>query len=524
MTAKAKALFLGLTLFLIITWALLLFYSQNWQDSVSLRTRQNTSLDREFPATSSIAELQKELPEVDFDFWYQYAQPDNYGINWTCAKYPDPLDLQLHNYYWQTFSNANVTFRLYAAYLDKREALNSSSGHGVVRILATANQSDNEFPSTHCQLWFLGHKQPIVTPISEYSSVWLKVWGLKPRLSYPHILSCPVPDTLPSNLAGSNPSTVSLTTQFCEHASNSLRVHYDTSNNKVTKGISSKAPGSSVNSSAFAEVKAPPLNFGVCLKAFDFPFEDISGRLIEWFELQRLLGATRIYGYVYQVHPQVQRTLAYYEHSGFLELRPLTMANGIPRLPHYLHLLLKNRLMVKRLNELIPYNDCFYRNMYRHDYVVNVDIDEVIMPMGELRNWQQLLAADGATTRSKCPQGHTSLCLIESIFPIRRSKVQELFMLQNTWRHRNHTKENVATKCFHNTRFSLTLHNHYTLKSLPNPCSRRFLSTQLAQMQHYKDKDTNETTLHPSKFIEDRSIWRFETDLRAAVKHVWKQL
>ncbi|KAL7736146.1 hypothetical protein ACLKA6_003695 [Drosophila palustris] len=510
MTAKAKALFFGLTLFLIITWALLLFNSQNWQDSVeqvlvSLRTTPNTSLDQVIPPTSSIAELQKELPEVDFDFWYHYAQPDNYRINWTCAKYPDPLDLQLHNYYWQTFLNANVTFRLYAAYLDKREAVNSSSGHGVVRILATANQSDNEFPSTHCQLWFVGHKQPIVTPISEYTSVWVKEWGLKPLLSYPHILSCPVPNTLPTNLAGSNPSTVSLTSQFCEHASNSLRVHYETSNNKVTKGIISNAPGSSVNSS-FSEVKTP-LNFGVCLKAFDFPFVDISERLIEWFELQRLLGATRIYGYVYQVHPQVQRTLAYYEHSGFLELRPLTMANGIPRLPHYLHLLLKNRLMVKRLNELIPYNDCFYRNMYRHDYMVNVDIDEVIMPMGELRNWQQLLVADGETTRSKCEFN---------------SNFKELFMLQNTLRHQNYTKENVATKCFHNTRFSLTLHNHYTLKSLPNSCDRRFLSTQIAQMQHYKD--TNETTLHPSKLIEDRNIWKFETDLRAAVKHVWKHL
>jgi hypothetical protein len=36
-----------------------------------------------------------------------------------------------------------------------------------------------------------------------------------------------------------------------------------------------------------------------------------------------------------------------------------------PNLPGLQHMYLKNKLNNKRQNELIPYNDCLYRNMYR---------------------------------------------------------------------------------------------------------------------------------------------------------------
>jgi len=94
-----------------------------------------------------VTQLENELPDVDYGFWYRYAKPQKDAMNKNCAKYPDPLDLQMHNIYWQTFNNANVTFRLYAAYLDMRTGIKA---RGVVRILATANQIAAEFPITHC--------------------------------------------------------------------------------------------------------------------------------------------------------------------------------------------------------------------------------------------------------------------------------------------------------------------------------------------------------------------------------------
>ncbi|ALC48594.1 CG11384 [Drosophila busckii] len=445
-----------------------------------------------------VQQLEQELPEVDYEFWYKYAKPHSYRYNRSCAPYADPLELQLHNIYWQSFQNENVSYRLYAAYWDERIT------PPKVRVLVTANQMGQSFPPSHCQLWYADRAKPLLLPVVEHLSIWIKGWGYKPQLNYPHLLACELP-------AGEPPRTVSLVAAACARASNSLRVHY--------------APRAAPTNASVAA----SLSFGVCVKGFDFPYVDLSEPLIEWFELQRLLGAARIYAYMYDVHPSVQRVLDYYQRQGFLELRPLTMASGMPRLRHYQHMLLQKRRLVKRLNELIPYNDCFYRNMYRHDYMLNVDIDEIVLPLGKLRSWQQLVQAQllpFAQTKPKCG-GPTALCAINGYFtkllaPSAAPDAEpELQVLQRTLRYRNYSLPGRATKCFHNTRFSLTLHNHFTLKYLPTACRPQSFSTLLAHMQHYREPDANYTR---AELVEDRAIWRYAPQLRAAVEQVWLHL
>ncbi|KAH8306825.1 hypothetical protein KR018_003780 [Drosophila ironensis] len=472
-----------------------------------------------------VRQLEQELPEVDYAFWYHTAKPKAYRLNATCAQYPDPLDLQMHNTYWQSFVNGNVTFRLYAAYLDRRDAVKQRT----VRVLATANQIGDQFPPTHCQLWFDGKREPVLVAVTEFLSVWIRAWGHKPQLSYPHLLSCPVPKQLPPNLMHSLPRTVSLVARQCDRASNSLRINQDAGKpgkpeDPTTSSNSSTPTGNSTSS---------PLSFGVCLKGFDFPYVDLSERLIEWFEMQRILGASRVYAYMYDVHPAVQRVLEYYQRTGYLQLRPLTLANGMPRLRHYQHMMLQQRRLEKRLNELIPYNDCFYRNLYRHDYLVNVDVDEVIMPLGEHRNWDDLVRQvhrQEEENGGKCAGRFPSLCFVNAYFTKvvpelkdheEQATAGELYMLQHTLRHRNHSLPGRATKCFHNARLSLTLHNHFTLKWLPGACNPRTTDKAVAQMQHYREPDA---AYVPEDLVVDRAAWRFAGELRAAVEQVWLHL
>lgn len=320
-----------------------------------------------------------------------------------------------------------------------------------------------------------------------------------------------------------NPSTVSLVSSACEHATNSLRIHFDLANR-----TNNSAAASSKQQLSNATTR-PEFSFGVCVKGFDFPYIDLSARLIEWFELQRLLGASRIYAYMYDVHPAVQRVLDYYQRTGYLELRPLTMANGMPRLRHYQHMLIQQRRLIKRLNELIPYNDCFYRNMYRHDYLLNADIDEVIMPLGALRTWQDIVHTDQTLTSKTCPNGFVSLCFINTYFTKvvpealnhEQLEADELYVLQHTMRHQNYSLPNRATKCFHNTRYSETLHNHFTLKWLKGACNPRTIDIKIAQMQHYREPDNK---YNHSELVEDRNAWKYAPELRAAVEQVWMHL
>ncbi len=40
--------------------------------------------------------------------------------------------------------------------------------------------------------------------------------------------------------------------------------------------------------------------------------------------------------------------------------------------------------------ELLELNDCLYRNLYKYKYLVNFDIDEVIIPKNSY-NWSELI-------------------------------------------------------------------------------------------------------------------------------------
>ncbi|XP_030379663.1 uncharacterized protein LOC115627908 [Scaptodrosophila lebanonensis] len=449
-----------------------------------------------------VQQLEQELPEVDYSFWYLQAKPNHLRLNGTCARYPDPLELQLHNIYWQTFLNANVTFRLFAAYLDNRVAVKEA----VVRVLGTADQIGDAFPRTYCQLWYDNNRRPTIVEVSEFVSVWHYSWDHTPHLNYPHLISCPLPEK-----TAAIPRTVSLVRQPCDQAVNSLRVHYE-------------QPASTT---ATPPPSGDKLRFGVCVKGFDFPYIDLSERLIEWFELQRLFGASRIYAYMYDVHPKVQRVLDYYQRTGYLQLRPITMANGMPRLRHYQHMLLQERVKVKRLNELIPYNDCFYRNMYRHDYILNVDVDEVIVPLGKQRDWHDVVTGALNPPSAKCADGYAEMCFFNAYFtnvvpePHNHEQLEaddELYVLQHTMRLANYSLPGRATKCFHNTRYSVALHNHYTLKWLPPVCRTRLMETELAHMQHYREPDNNYTM---DNLVEDRSVWKYATKLRQQVEYVW---
>ena len=65
---------------------------------------------------------------------------------------------------------------------------------------------------------------------------------------------------------------------------------------------------------------------------------------------------------VLMISPQV---LDYYSAQGLVDVTPISLPGYQPNLPILQHMYLKSKLNNKRQNELIPYNDCLYRNMYR---------------------------------------------------------------------------------------------------------------------------------------------------------------
>ena len=122
------------------------------------------------------------------------------------------------------------------------------------------------------------------------------------------------------------------------------------------------------NASFFVPVEVPRRgkrknNVAVCVQA---TFGHIDRRrLVEWLEMQRLLGVSHVgVATTPTAHPDTRRTLAEYAATPLVELRTIDYVGGSGN---------GHALMVG----LAAINDCFYRHIYTHEFITVVDFDEV---------------------------------------------------------------------------------------------------------------------------------------------------
>lgn len=103
---------------------------------------------------------------------------------------------------------------------------------------------------------------------------------------------------------------------------------------------------------------------------------------------QTLSGATNIDLYIKAVHPNVTRLLEFLSKTDD-SIRVLRFEY----LPHSERLRTDDpteNLNQKRRNEVLPYNDCFYRNLKSFKFVLPLDFDELMVPrIG--RRWEKIL-------------------------------------------------------------------------------------------------------------------------------------
>ncbi|XP_065365629.1 uncharacterized protein LOC135958665 [Calliphora vicina] len=406
--------------------------------------------------TDLVTKFQKKLPSLPIEYFYRHAKQSMQKFR-NCAQYPALQVINFYNTYWQTFYIDNSIFQLYGAYYDTRPKTGP-----VVRILAMTNHQLNEFPIIYCQLWFEDDNRPVISTIREYKIIWEPTWGVKAGVYYPYLMTCELPKN--ANITGDpTPKVVNLVGRQCDTASNSLRIVYD----------------KPVNSEEKQE-------FAVCVKGLDFPYQDLSVRLVEWLELLKLLGVHKVYMHHLQVLNNISKVLNYYQAKGFVEIQNISLVGGVVGQPEVEHWLIKTYPLNRRLNELIPYNDCFYRNMYKYKYIALLDIDEIIMPINNLKTWQQVVKR--YDTGNDC---YASLCATNVYFPSDnvplRTHPSYMYMLNHVYRYKDFTKQRYHIKCLHNTQQVVTLHNHYPFSYLNASCKPLDLPTSFAQLQHYRD-------------------------------------
>jgi len=439
--------------------------------------------------------LQIELPNLPVVYWNQNKKK-KMEVNSTCAKFPSILELNFNNKYWQVTETSNGTFLLYGAYLDTRA---SNRLGPTVRILGMINRLEPKV-KTFCHLWFPDQKEPIISKVLEYKYIWYKKWGnYKQGLYQPYLLACQLPKTH----WGKVPASVSVVEKPCETATSNIKVTY----NKIEKSEKKK-------------------KFAVCVKGLDFPDDDLSTRLIEWIELLNVLGADKIFMYKLDVHPNVSRVLDHYVKEGKIDVTKISLPGFQPNLPVLQHLYLTTKRNNKRQNELIPYNDCLYRNLYRYEYIALLDIDEVIIPLKHL-NWKEMMTDAVAASLKVKNETRASYNFRNVYFMDEMLDEHEgshyhfkdippyLHMMQHVYRSANYTKPGQYVKCFHNPERALILHNHFPLGCLGGVCTSYPVDPALGHLQHYRS-DCVSTLKKSCKndfksvSVKDSTIWKWK--------------
>ncbi|XP_021935621.1 uncharacterized protein LOC110837619 isoform X1 [Zootermopsis nevadensis] len=380
-----------------------------------------------------------------------------------------PMSSQIHriNAYWQSPPHSGL--HLFSAHYDAR-----LDNYHYVRIISMVEGHRNA--SIYCQIWY---DREVLVLEALRLDIWASQWDSNASIDSdnPVMFSCPVPRNISIDTVKRErfPLGVSVTMKPCESPRTFLPIH--------TPQISS------------SESRR---DFAVCVKGLDFQRRDMSVRIAEWLELNLILGADKFFVYVYSVHPNLKRVLEYYSSIGVLEVIPLSLPGKQPNRPRQRSRYLKTNLWQKRRDELVPYNDCYYRNLYSHRFVLPVDVDEVIVPV-KTSTWNamfQELFSENPNLLDKYSSFSVRNAYFFDDFPVTdQSDVPKYHhILRHTTRSANFSPGLESVKSFVSTDGALTVFNHYTLRILrPSTARNLVLDINVAQMNHYRATCSSDT-------------------------------
>lgn len=132
--------------------------------------------------------------------------------------------------------------------------------------------------------------------------------------------------------------------------------------------------------------RTAPKHVGICVPLSYGMFTDADAlRLVEWVELNRIFGVyeINIYNVTMSVSDEYRRVLEYYITENIIRLY-----NIPPPIEHYAP---NNLYNVSKMIDLVLLNECMMENMYRYKYIVVIDLDEVIVPRQDMRNYASLV-------------------------------------------------------------------------------------------------------------------------------------
>ena len=256
-------------------------------------------------------------------------------------------------------------------------------------------------------------------------------------------------------------------------------------------------------------------NFSVCVSPLNNNYSR-AYELIEWIELNRILGVQYFTFYNYSVANNIGHVLSYYTKRGIVEVLPWNMPLSVkdPEEIHY-------------YGQLAALNDCLYRDRHKTKYIAFIDIDEFIIPKrDDDYTWSEMLKH----LPSVSSYGFRNVFFrrnLDSLQPgsdynkaarkyrlITLAKVQrDKFIFPMFWR----SKLIVNPKKVE----TIGIHNIWEFKPGEEFSDTLTIAEDIGLLHHYRFWNSTETS---SESVVDRGALKYKEELIKNVQQVWSDL
>ncbi|OUC44711.1 hypothetical protein D917_08870, partial [Trichinella nativa] len=157
----------------------------------------------------------------------------------------------------------------------------------------------------------------------------------------------------------------------------------------------------------------------------------------------------------------------------------------------------------KRRNEILLYNDCLYRHLNSHIYVLPIDLDELLVPIGGYRNWDEVVKFTTFKLH-KTESNLSALCARNAFYfdqlSSRRGNLhisvpRRMHMLRHRFRSSQISNAGYYSKCFMRVDNVETAFNHFPFHKIRTALEPTlFFAAEVALKNHYKDACPKELT------------------------------
>ncbi|XP_045194659.2 uncharacterized protein LOC123550295 [Mercenaria mercenaria] len=157
--------------------------------------------------------------------------------------------------------------------------------------------------------------------------------------------------------------------------------------------------------------------FTVCLTPLNYHYDGDS-ELVEWIELNKILGAEKFIVYNYSSSINVKRVLDLYSKRGTTEVVQWQLPMKVDSYQET-----KNPVEIHYFGQIAALNDCMYRSKSHSEFIVNIDLDEFIIPHSDhAQTWSDML---------------------EQLYKIKR-KVYSAYLFRNTFFRKEWKNTNIS--------------------------------------------------------------------------------